>query len=227
MNRKLTALFSALVLAGAAPIAAQKAPDTWDGLVNVDAKKLELVYLAPGADFRPYTKVMIDPTEAAFRKNWLRDQRRSSSSMNLNLDEKDVIKATDDAKKEFDTQLRKAYTAAGYTIVTEPGADVLRVAAGVIDIDVTAPDVRTAGRSRTYSEEAGAATLVVEVRDSVSGAILGRGVERRLAGDNGPWIRNRVSNYADFEQLFERWAKICAEGLGELKALSPIPERAS
>jgi hypothetical protein len=40
----------------------------------------------------------------------------------------------------------------------------------VIDSDVVAPDVETAGRTRSYSEEAGAATLMVEVRDPVSGA---------------------------------------------------------
>jgi hypothetical protein len=227
VNRKMTALFAALALAGTAPLAAQKAPDNWEGLVKVPSKKIELVYLAPGADFRPYTKVMIDPTEAAFRKDWLRDQRRSSGSFSLSLSEKDVLEATDDAKKEFEQELRAAYAKAGYEIVTTPAADVLRVATGVIDIDVVAPDTQSAGRSRSYSEDAGAATLVVEVRDSVSGAILGRAVERRIAGDNGPWIRNRVTNYSDFEKLFKRWAEVCAEGLGELKALSPIPEQAS
>lgn len=227
MDRKLTALFAALVLAGTAPLAAEKAPDNWEGLVRVPSKKVELVYLAPGADFRPYTKVMIDPTEAAFRKDWLRDQRRSASGFtDVSIREKDVLEATADAKKEFEQELRAAYTKAGYEIVTTPAADVLRVATGVLDIDVVSPDVRTAARSRSYSEEAGAATLVVEVRDSVSGAILGRAVERRTAGDNGPWIRNRVTNYSDFEKLFKRWAEVCAEGLDELKALSPVPEQA-
>ena len=41
-----------------------------DGLVRVKSKRLDVVYLQPGADFRSYTKVMLDPTEVAFAKNW-------------------------------------------------------------------------------------------------------------------------------------------------------------
>ncbi|MNC91362.1 hypothetical protein D3C83_76100 [compost metagenome] len=78
------------------------------------------------------------------------------------------------------------------------------------------------GRTRTFSEEAGAGTLVIEVRDSVTNALLGRAVERRLAGDNGPWLRTAASNRADFDRLFRSWAEASANGLVELKALSPI-----
>ena len=75
MNRRHFAL---LFLAGPILVAARAAfaeepPTTWDGLVRVESKKLRLVYLRPGADFRAYSKVMLDPTEVAFRKNWLRN----------------------------------------------------------------------------------------------------------------------------------------------------------
>ncbi len=42
---------------------------------------------------------------------------------------------------------------------------------------------------RNFSEEAGSGTLVVEVRDSLTNTLLGRAIERRIAGDNGPWLR--------------------------------------
>jgi hypothetical protein len=32
-----------------------------------------------------------------------------------------------------------------------------------------------------------------------------------------------VSNLSDFRQLFKRWATTTAQGLDELKALSPVP----
>jgi len=41
-------------------------PDSWDGLVKVKSKRLALAYLQPGADFRVYTKVMLDPTEVEY-----------------------------------------------------------------------------------------------------------------------------------------------------------------
>ena len=78
----LTGLAALSAIAVAAPLAGQGEPvgqateTNWDGLVRVKAKKLDYVYLAPEADFRRYTKVLIDPTEVSFRKNWQRDQNR-------------------------------------------------------------------------------------------------------------------------------------------------------
>ena len=101
--------------------------------------------------------------------------------------------------------------------------DVLRLRTGVANLYASAPDLMTAGRSRTFSEDAGSATVIIEARDSQSGALLGRAVDGRLAGDTGPYLRNSVTNRSDFERLFEQWAKISINGLAELKAMSPIP----
>ena len=49
-----------------------------------------------------------------------------------------------------------------------------------------------------------------------------RAIERRIAGHNGPWLRTAASNRADFDRLFRRWAQATANGLVELKALSPV-----
>lgn len=215
-------LLAGALLVAATPLLAQATEENWDGLVHVRSEKIELVYLAPEADFRPYTQVILDPSEMAMQKNWLRDQRRDASSLGGQATERDVIRALDQGKKQFDTYFAEAFTKSGFAIATAPGADVVRISAGVFDIDVVAPDVASSARSRTYSEDAGAATLVIEVRDSVTNALLGRAIERRIAGDNGPWIRNSATNRSDFDQLFRRWAEISAEGLVELKALSPV-----
>src|SRR5438067_1303862 len=58
--------------------AAQAAPPaTWEHLVLVKSKQFDAVYIAPGADFRGYRKVMIDPTEIAFEKNWQKEYNRT------------------------------------------------------------------------------------------------------------------------------------------------------
>jgi hypothetical protein len=221
MALNVKGLLAAVLLIGSAPLLAQATEDNWEGLVRIKSDKIQLVYLAPEADFRPYTRVLLDPSEMAMEKNWLRDQRRDSSSLGGQATERDVIRALDQGKKQFDTYFAEAFTKAGFTVATAPGADTVRISAGVFDIDVVAPDV-SASRNRTYSEDAGAGTLVIEVRDSVTNALLGRAIERRIAGDNGPWLRNSASNRADFDQLFRRWAEASANGLLELKALSPV-----
>jgi hypothetical protein len=116
----------------------------------------------------------------------------------------------------------KAYQDAGYQVVTTPGPDVLRVRTGVLNLSIAAPDVQTAGRSRTFSADAGQATLVLEARDSQTGALLGRALDRQVVGDARPYLRNSVTNRSDFERVFQRWAKASVDGLARLKADSPL-----
>jgi hypothetical protein len=227
MDRRRFTLAAASILALAhAPSAmAAKAPTTWDGLVRIKSKRLEYVYLLPGADFRGYTKVMLDPTELALKKNWLRDYNSSTMGLSSRLSERDVQDALAKASPVANEVLAEAFKEGGYPVVTESGPDVLRVRTAVVDISVSAPDVKTAGRSRSFAQEAGYATLVIEVRDSVSGALLGRAVDGKVAGDNGALVRNSVTNRSDFRQLVKRWASIGVKGLGELKSLSPINDQ--
>ncbi len=57
---------------------AADAPDSWDGQVEFKAKRMDAVFVAPGGDFRPYTKLMIDPTDVAFHKDWMKNINRET-----------------------------------------------------------------------------------------------------------------------------------------------------
>jgi len=222
MARRFTTIVAAALLAvSAAPILAQT-KDNWDGLVRVKSKNIEAVYLLPQADFRSYTKVMLDPSEVAFRKNWQRDQNSSRMDLSRRVSDEDARRILDAARSGFDKVFREAYEKAGYQVVDAPGADVLRMRTAVVNLDVSAPDIMAPGRSRTYSREAGGATLVLEARDSLSGQILGRAIDAETTGDVGPYLRNSVTNVAEFERLFSEWARASANGLSKLKSLSPI-----
>ena len=225
MRRHWFSAAAALLIGGiaiSAALAAEESPLTWDGLVAVKAERLDAVYLMPGADFRTYTKVMFDPTEVALKKNWLRDYNSSSRDLSRRITDADVQRAFDTIRTKFGDIFAKAYSDAGYQVVTAPGPDVLRVRTAVINLSVNAPDKMTAGRSRSYSREVGEATLVLEARDSESGALIGRALDRRLAGDTSMMLRNSITNRSDFTRLFTNWASESVAGLAELKALSPV-----
>ncbi|MBT2135650.1 DUF3313 family protein [Croceibacterium sp. LX-88] len=211
-----------LLLAAAVPLVAQPVDGNWDGLLEVKAKKMDKVYLLPNADFRTYTKVMIDPTEVSFKKNWQRDQNRDRLDLSNRVSDADARRILDEAQKGFDKYFAEAYTKAGFQVVQAPGPDVLHLSTAIINLDVTAPDVSTSARSRSFSRDAGEATLVLEVKDSVSGQVLGRAVDRQDTSDMGPYIRNSVTNAAAFEEVFKKWAERSAEGLTDLKELSPV-----
>jgi hypothetical protein len=224
MRRTLVAAGAALCLALAAPALAPAAspPSSWDNLVKVDSRKLNAVYLLPGADFRQYNKVMLDPTEVAFQRNWMRDFNSSTRGLSRRITDRDAQRILDQVRDGFQSVFTRAFTDAGITVVTEPGPDVLRLRSAVINLRVNAPDIPSAGRSRTYAPEAGQATMVLEARDSETGAILGRAVDGRVAGDMGGFvrgsIRNSVTNRADFERLFRDWARASVNGFNTLRS---------
>jgi hypothetical protein len=218
---KHLALFAAAIanasIAGSAVFA--KPPTNWDGLVQVKSKHLDLVYLQPGADFRGYTKVMVEPTEVAFAKNWQRDYNRGSRGRAARVSDRDMQDAVTRGVKASHDIFTNAWTKGGYAVVTEPGPDVLRVKTGIVNIIVTSPDRSTASSSRSFAREAGSATLFVEVRDSMTGALMGRAVDQAIAGDNSAAWRTASSNRADFREMVERWANISMRGVTELKTI--------
>lgn len=225
MNRRHFAILavSAAALTGVRAFAAEEPPTTWDGLVRVPSKKIKLVYLAPDADFRAYSKVMLDPTEVAFSKKWQSQYNSEQRGLDQQITDRQVQNAVKDGVKDANKIFAKAFTDGGYPVVTEPGPDVLRVRTAIINIMVTAPDLMTAGMSASGAGSAGQATFVVEARDSTTGAILGRAVDARLAGDTGFITRrSSASNWGDFDELIKTWAKSSVKGIDELKTLSPV-----
>jgi hypothetical protein len=219
MRRMLLWVLAPLALLTSPALA--QAPAEWDGLVKVDSTRFDAVYLAPGVDFRPFTKVMIDPVEVAFRRNWQRDHNRSAGSLGGRISDNEARAILAAVQSGFHDVFAEAYRAAGFQVVASPGPDVLRLKTGIANLDVAAPDRRGAGRSRTYAPRAGEATLVIEARDSMSGALLGRGVDRREAGDRAFVVqRTRATNRADFERMFRTWAQMSAQALSALRSTS-------
>jgi len=224
--RSLAAAFVALILAVSSAPAIAKAQEektTWDDLQLVKTGRSQRVYLLPGANFQPYGKILLDRTEVAFRKNWMQNFNQSRS-LSMRVGQDDIDRVSQEVSSSFGGILAEQFQKAGYQVVQSPGPDVLRIRTGVINMAVNAPDVMSASRTYSASWDAGEATLFVEARDSQSGALLGRALDRRLAGDRQPYLRNRATNKADFQRLFRDWAKLSVDGLTRLKASPPIAE---
>ena len=178
------------------------------------------LYLLPGADFRAYTKVLIDPTEVAFRKDWL-ENYNESAPFDQKVTDEDAQSIMAAVRKGFDAILGKAFASAGYPVVTTGGKDVLRLRSAVLNLSMTAPDTG-ASMSNAYARYAGEATLVLEARDSLTEAILGRAEDTEIAGASYAGLRDSVTNHRDFTNLAKTWADASVKGLENLKASSPF-----
>ena len=211
---------AAALLASATMVQAA-APETWAGLVEVRARQLDAAYLLPGADFRRYTKVMLDEPQVAFRNNWQRDMNRGRAGARVTDAQAEEILSLVSANTTpiFARQFERA----GFTVVDKPGPDVLRLRIGIINLVINAPDTMTAGRTRSYTANAGEATLILEARDSLTRALLASVADRRSTQGMGGQA-TRISNASEFRQLASVWARIAADGVVALKAASPVPD---
>ncbi len=209
-----TALFSGCA---SAPPTIDTSPDaevTFDGLYPVKNGGMKQTWARPGIDLSPYSKIMLQGAEAEFRPGG--QNPRTSRTLGAN----DHFAVTPEQKTKFQEQMGIAFVdelskSEHFTIVDEPGPDVLLVQGILLDVVSFIPR-DTVGRSDVYLSRIGEVTLVLEIRDSVSGAIYVRGAERRAAGNTGAtgFTRsNSVTNSAEFRRVARRWATVLREGL--------------
>jgi hypothetical protein len=215
------AIFTGLAFAIAPAGTTQDKPGLqWEGMQKVEWKAFDEGYQTPGVDFRSYTKVMIDPTEAAFRKNWQRDYNKVHLDIENRVTDEDAQKILAEARDGLAEAFKQAAQKAGYQVVTAPGPDVLRLKPSLTDLDVHAPDIKVSAQKHTFAEDAGSARLVLEIRDSSSGALLAGGVDKRDIGQQ-TFLERRssVSNRADFSRAFRRWAEFSFNALDGLRGM--------
>lgn len=186
----------------------------WDGLVEIDSSNVAAAFIDPLADFGAFQRVSILQPHVAFRSNWKRDQNRSRSR---NVRASDVERIKGDVADLFLDVFTERLEAAGFDVVNYADEDVLILRPAIVDLDITAPDVRSQGRSRIYTANSGAATLFIELYDSLTGDLLGRAIDRRAAGRaRGFTVQsNRVTNRADARREFRVWADTLIEFLGQ------------
>src|SRR4029450_5930401 len=106
-----------LAFYGLASSASGQSPPSPDGLVPVKPRQMELAWLRPGADFRPYTKVIIDRTQVAFQPDYIKDYNLNAGTM-PRLTPEDANKIMAAAQTNFDSIFVDAFKQAGYEVVT-------------------------------------------------------------------------------------------------------------
>jgi hypothetical protein len=194
---------------------------SFDGLHLEPDTDVALLYVKPNADFSVYEEFVMLEAYVAFKKNWQRDTKVGGRRVSNKDMERIKVEAAALLHESFKKELDEV---GGYKFVEKSGDKVMILRPALIDLDITAPDIPVAGRVTNYVASAGAATLYLELYDSVSGEILGRLVDRRNMQDYGTarWA-NSVSNRADATRLFKRWAKLLRQGMDEQREEAGLP----
>jgi len=191
-----------------------------DGLELVDKTRHREFYRAPAVDWSVYEEVLIDEASVTFRKNWLRDQNRYQTNR---IRSEDMERIQSDMARMFNKALSDELTAnGGYRLAEAPGENVLRITPHIVDLDVYAPDPRSApGIQRSYTETAGRMSLELNLLDSQTGKPVAVFNDQREAPRRGyiQWA-NTVSNNQEFRIMLKAWARDLREGLEEVRKQS-------
>jgi hypothetical protein len=203
----------------------QTGPDaevTHDGLTRLDKTVLDTVWARTDIDLTGYNKIKFEGVGIEFRpvdgpysgKAGPSSVRISSSNSEFQLDEQTKALVKEEISSAFVEELAQSDK---YEVVDEPGPDVLLLRAGLLDVISRVPPTPM-GRSSVYLDSVGDATLVLELRDSTSDAILVRAVDRRAAErPKGSLMESTTaSNRADVRRLGRRWASIIRGGVEAL-----------
>ena len=194
----------AWLVAGCATTSTPRGPAEWDGLVRQSGTRLDAVFLRPGAQISTFDSVILDPVSISFASHW--DPNRGTRSVGR-LSAADIAGIKEDLAGLFQQTFRTELGRGGFKLVEEPGPQTLRATAAIVDLFVTAPDAMSPGRTRVYTANTGSMTLVIELRDSITGEILARAVDQQSGRGTGMWtVTNSVTNTADARRAIGIWA---------------------
>ena len=194
---------------------------TYDGLHRVDKSVMALAWVKPDIDLTPYTKLMLVGAGISYKPVDDEGQRwwpgRSTQT---------EFPMSDEAKERFREEVSEAFSKElarneRYEIVTEAGPGVLTLIGAMIDVVSRVPPVdECAARCDVYLDDVGEATLVVELRDSVTNEVLARAAERRAAESAFPIDANKVTVWPEVRRLAQTWARIIRNRLEEFNTVA-------
>lgn len=210
----LTGVFVGVLLGG--PVFAKdELPEVdSDGLHLVKNTKVRAAYMKPGTDLSQYSKVMLIDCYVDFVKDWQKDYNLEQIGLSGRVRDKDAEAIKKNLADEFNKVFTKELTEKGFPVVDEAGPDVLLLRPALINVDVAAPDIMTAGMQRTYVRSAGAMTLYMEMYDSATSTLIGRVVDPEADDDSFARLANRVTNKAAADRILRHWAGLLAKHLG-------------
>jgi Protein of unknown function (DUF3313) len=210
---------------GAAP-RVQTGPDaevTHDGLTRVDRAVMDAAWVKADLDVRPYKKLMLVGAEIQFRavdsdgKHYRPGRSNNPSEFAISDEGKAMLREI--VGEAFREELAKSKR---YELTNEPGPDTLVLLGTLIDVVSKTPPDDAPGRYDVYLSSVGEATLVLELRDSLTNEVLARVADRRAAEPSFPVNANAVTVWSEVRRLARSWATLLRKRLDEVTTVGEM-----
>jgi hypothetical protein len=176
------------------------------------------VYARGDVDLSAYRKVRLAPVRVAFQHDW---QRRLVSNTGSRIRPTDLSRLEQDIAGEVREEVARELSRGGLQVVEASGPGVLDIDLRVVEVYLNAPDLPTANITRNYARSFGEMTLVAELRDGASGAVLMRSLDRQMGSDFGRFRRfTRIENAMEVGSAASAWARALRRQLDLAKPIS-------
>ena len=180
------------------------AEESFDGLRRVENPLASAAWMRPDFDVSGYTKVRLEGAGIEFQPV------RASGTMRFGarafpVSEAQKARMIEILASAFRTELARSER---FELVEDTGPDVLTLWGGLLDVISFVPPERS-GRGDVFLRTVGEATLVVELRDSLSHATLARVMDRRAASRaRTTTFSSPVTSWAEVERVARSWATL-------------------
>jgi hypothetical protein len=193
-----------LTLGSMAALADNRAEVTADGLHRVTSDDSSVAWMKPGADFKRYRKILFVADGMTFKGRL----DRESSEFPIAPERKRLLQ-----KMLRDTFTEELGELERFSLVDRRGKDVLVVRGAILDVvSHVAPQPADEGAGRG-PQAMGAARLVFELQDSMSGEFLARGIDTR---EVLTWLPSGPDPAAELRLAAREWARELGQRLDRL-----------
>ena len=190
---------------------------TFDGLYPVTGTNADGAWARPGSDISRYSKIMLQGVGVEYRPGGEAGRSYSARSSD------GPFEVTPEQRERFERVVSDAFRdelarSERFEMTDEIGPDVLLIMGALVDVVSFVPPEPISGRTDIYLSSVGEATLVLEIRDSITQATLARAIDRRAAerASGNLMESTRVTNAAEVRRLARHWARLLRTRLDEL-----------
>ncbi len=191
---------------------------TADGLVRVPSRRIAGVYRLPEVRFTQYQRLILEPPSITFVKGW-RDHHPEVSDAEI---ARIRAEAAEMLRDEFSNELIED---GPYEFADAPAPDVLLVSTAIEDLNIAAPAADVMSGTRTYTPGPVQMKITAELRDAMSGTLVGRVIlyegGQRYGTGSELRLANRVTNAHEERRAFEKWAQVLHEALNVARNEKP------
>lgn len=205
-----------LILGCASGPSIDESPDaelSFDGLSPIRNSVFQRAWINPDIDLSQYNKILLGETDFEFRtvrETQSRTAILNSQAREFYISEEGRAKLIETVTEVFRTELASSKT---FTLTDQPSADTLILVGGLSDIVSRIPP-RMTGAGQVQLSSLGEATLVFELRDSLSGETLYRAADRQMIERRGSSIQvDTATTWNEVERWARRWAIRLRDGL--------------